>query len=116
MGDNSPAVILGLFQGRARTMKCIAIEKELKAVDPVALAAILKEEASVVWSLTMDGLLRETWFKQDSYEAVLVFEAPDVDSVKQALDKLPLVREGYISFEVIGLRPYPGLSRLFGAS
>jgi hypothetical protein len=30
------------------------------------------------------------------------------------LETLPLVREGLIAFEVIPLKPYPGLWRLFG--
>ena len=94
-------------------MKCIAIETELRAIDPVGQAKLLKEEAKVVWDLTMQGLLRESYFKKDSYEAVLIFESETVEAVREALNRLPLVQEGYIAFETIALRPYPGLSRLF---
>ena len=47
-------------------MKCIAIETELRAIDPVGQAKLLKEEAKFVWDLTMQGLLRESYFKKDS--------------------------------------------------
>ncbi len=48
-------------------------------------------------------------------EAVLVLECVDVDEARHALDTLPLVREGLITFDFIPLGPYPGFARLFAA-
>lgn len=94
-------------------MKVLAIEKELKEIDPVALEEVLRQEAEVVWELYTEGLLREHYFKEDAYEAVLVFECEDTLQAQQLVARLPLVKLGYITFECIGLRPYPGVSRLF---
>ena len=95
-------------------MKFMAIEEELKPVDTVKDAALLKEEALVVWDLMQGGVLRESYFKDDIWEAVLVFECESKAAAEASLARLPLVREGYIRFEVMGLRPYTGLQRLFG--
>lgn len=96
-------------------MKVLAIEKELKEIDPVALAEVLQKEARVVWDMYTEGVLREHYFKEDAYEAVLVFECEDVESAQKLVERLPLVRLGYITFECIGLRPYPGVERLFSS-
>jgi len=95
-------------------MKFMAIEEELKPVDTVKDAALLKEEALVVWDMLQSGVLRESYFKDDIWEAVLVFECESKAVAEASLARLPLVREGYIRFDVMGLRPYTGLQRLFG--
>ncbi|MBP8974464.1 MAG: hypothetical protein KBH93_11360 [Anaerolineae bacterium] len=45
--------------------------------------------------------------------AVLILECADADEARDALATLPLVRAGLIAFEIIALRSYPGLARLF---
>jgi len=44
---------------------------------------------------------------------VIVLEALDAAAAEAALGTLPLVEAGAISFEVVGLRPYDGWTRLF---
>ncbi len=76
-------------------------------------APYLKAEARRVWELCQAGTLREIYFRQDWPGAVLILECADADEARQALDSLPLVRAKLIDFEIIPLRPYPGLARLF---
>jgi hypothetical protein len=48
--------------------------------------------------------------------AANVEQIPDVvglEDAKKALDTLPLVKAGLISFELMPLVPYPGFARLF---
>jgi muconolactone delta-isomerase len=95
-------------------MKILALEKEIPGVAPAAFTpGLLKQEAARVWELQQAGLLRETWFRQDRHEAVLILECADAAEAQRTLATLPLVSAGLIAFEVIPLVPYPGLARLF---
>ena len=94
-------------------MKILAMEKETPGVKPEEFAQHLKSEARQVWKLYQEGCIQEFYFRQDRSEAVLILECADRDEAKQALDRLPLVQAGLISFELIPLVPYSGFSRLF---
>ena len=97
-------------------MKILALEKDVPGVAPAAFTpARLKQEAARVWELQQSGVLRETYFRADRHEAVLVLECADAAEAARTLATLPLVASGLIAFEVIPLVPYPGLARLFGA-
>ena len=94
-------------------MKILAIEKEIEGAKPEQFTAHLKAEAAQVWKLVQDGSIRETYFRADRTEAVLMLECADPSEAQRVLQSLPLVKEGLIRFEVIPLKPYSGLSRLF---
>jgi len=96
-------------------MKILALEKEISGVAPATFTPeLLKKEAARVWELQQSGLLREIYFRQDRSEAVLLLECADAAEAERTLAMLPLVSAGLIAFEVIPLKPYPGLGRLFG--
>jgi muconolactone delta-isomerase len=76
----------------------------------------LRAEAARVWELQQSGVLREIYFRQDRSDAVLVLECTDAGEAQRVLGTLPLVQAGLIAFEVIPLKPYPGLARLFGGA
>ncbi len=98
-------------------MKILAMEKEVPGVAPAAFQPHLQAEAARVWELQQAGVLREIYFRQDRSDAVLILECADVAEAQRVLGTLPLVQAGLIAFEVIPLKPYPGLARLFaGAS
>ena len=94
-------------------MKILALEKEVPGVAAAAFKPHLKAEAARVWELQQAGVLREIYFRQDRSDAVLILECADVAETQRVLGTLPLVRERLIAFEVIPLKPYPGLARLF---
>ena len=94
-------------------MKILAIERPIPGVNESAMKPWLKAEASRAWQLYEGGALREAYFREDRAEAVLVLECKDAREAQQLLATLPLVKQGYITFEVIPLRPYPGFARLF---
>ena len=70
-------------------------------------------EAARVWELVQGGIIRESYFRADRPEAVLVLECTDADDARAILASLPLVQAGLIMFEVIPLAPYSGFARLF---
>jgi len=95
-------------------MKILAMEIETEGVRPEQFAPHLKAEARCVWELYQNGTIRESYFRADRSDAVLILECRDVSEAKEMLDSLPLVQAGLISLEIIPLVPYSGFARLFG--
>jgi len=94
-------------------MKILAIEKGNPGVAAEKFKPHLKAEALRVWELYQSGVIRELYFRQDWPGALLILESKDSAEANEALNSLPLVKEGLISFEVIPLISYPGFARLF---
>jgi len=94
-------------------MKILAIEKEIEGKRQELFLSHLKSEASEVWRLYQDDVIREIYFDDENHRAILILECKDVKEAKERLSELPLVKEQLIQFEVIALSPYPGYSRLF---
>ena len=94
-------------------MKILAIEKELPG-SAGRFGPHLRAEASRVWELYQDDVIREVYFRADLHTAVLVLECDDLESAGEYLLTLPLVEVGLITFELIPLAPYTGFERLFG--
>ena len=94
-------------------MKILAMEKEIPGVTEEQFKPHLKAEALRVWELYQADVFREMYFRADRPDAVLMLECADVQMARDTLDTLPLVKEGLIAFDLIPLRPYPGLARLF---
>ena len=74
---------------------------------------ILKKEAKYIWELASKGVVRNIWFTEKTKDAILIFEAESERAVREAMDSAPLVAEGLLVYEVVGLRPYDGFERLF---
>jgi hypothetical protein len=96
-------------------MKIIAIERETPGATAEQFQPHLRAEAMQAWRLYQTGVIREWYFSQDAHCAVLMLECDDADEARQALNTLPLVREGLITFDIIPLTPYTGVERLFVA-
>jgi len=94
-------------------MKFLALEHESPDARPDDFAPLLKAEAIRIWELQQADVIRAAYFRADRPVAVLELECTSLDEACQILESLPLVETGLISFEVIPLKPYPGLSRLF---
>ena len=92
-------------------MKILALEKEAEGVNWQNAQDILKEEARQVYHLYLSDTLREIYFTENK-TAVLILETENKIVAEKLLKKLPLVKMGFISFEVMELRPYSGYDRL----
>ncbi len=93
-------------------MKILAIEKEMPGVQDPDYQPYLEAEALKAWELHQEGLIRELYFTDD-HCAVLVLEARDKNHAREIVDRLPLVQQKLIDFELIALQAYPGFARLF---
>jgi hypothetical protein len=94
-------------------MKILAIETELKKLNANSDNEILKEEAKAVLDLQQKDILREIYF-DENHCAVLMLECQDKTEAGKILSELPLVKSGFIRFEIKELHPYTGFSRLIG--
>jgi hypothetical protein len=94
-------------------MKILALEKDRPGVTSTDFSPHLQAEARAVWEMIQSGIIREIHFRDDRSQAVIILEAESTGHARATLARLPLVSAGLIDFEVIGLRPYPGLARLF---
>lgn len=94
-------------------MKILALEKEPVSAKDADFAPHLKPEAFRAWELYQTGVIREMYFRADKPCAVLILECADLAEAEQAVNSLPLVKAGLISFELVPLQPYPGFARLF---
>jgi hypothetical protein len=94
-------------------MKILALEHEIPHAAADEFQQHAKAEARQVWALVQAGVIRESYFRADRNEAVLVLECPSLDKAHEVLSTLPLVQHGLITFELIALKAYPGFERLF---
>jgi hypothetical protein len=95
-------------------MKILALEVEVVGVKAEDFGDELKKaEARQVWNLYQEGVLREVYFRADRSDAVLMLECDDLVSAYKVIDSLPMVAAKLIDFDLIPLRAYPGLARLF---
>ncbi|MBN2009660.1 superoxide dismutase [candidate division KSB1 bacterium] len=97
-------------------MKIIALEHELDGAQAADFKKYGADEARRVWELTQQDIIRGSYFRTDRNDAVLILECESADAAENALRTLPFVKYGLIRFELIPLKPYPGLARLFADS
>ena len=92
-------------------MKILAIETELKKLSTNSDKEILKEETRAVLELQQKDILREIYF-DENHCAVLMLECSSKTEAGKILSELPLVKNGFIQFDIKELHPYTGFSRL----
>ena len=93
-------------------MKILAFEVEKPGLLAADFAPHLKDEARRAWELQQAGVIRELYFRADQHTAVLVLDCPTLADAQAALNTLPLVERGLITFDLIPLIPYDGYARL----
>jgi len=105
--------------GYDRAMRFLALGSEVDISFPGRsrddAAALGRAEARQSWRLYQAGIVREISFRTDAHRSVMILEAPDEAAARAALDTLPFVRAGILTFEVMGLRAYDGWARLFAS-
>jgi len=94
-------------------MKILALEHELPNATAERFQEYAVAEARQVWALYQAGMVRESYFREDRSEAVLVLECQSLEEARVALSTLPFIQNKLITFELIPLKAYPGFERLF---
>lgn len=91
-------------------MRFIAIEKSLC---PLMLGeeVLQEQQAKQIYDLYLKNYILEMNCIEDSQEIVLKMEAISKREALAILSKLPLVRAGKSTFELIEIQPYSGFER-----
>lgn len=92
-------------------MKILAIETELDGADWEHKEETLRREAHRAYERYQEGFIRELYFNQH-HNAVLILECESVEKATAVLSTLPLVKKGWIAFNLMPLTPYTGFERL----
>lgn len=73
----------------------------------------IKPEAEKVWEYYQTDLIRSIHYITDMSGAVMMLEADNLESVRSAMDNLPMVQNQVLDIEIFPLKPYMGLETLF---
>jgi hypothetical protein len=88
----------------ARVKSEIPVEKALPFVNL---------EAARAWEFYASEQIRQMHYIADMSGAVMLWEGESVESVTQEANKLPMVKEGILTCEILPLKPYTGYASLF---
>ena len=66
-------------------------------------------EAKKVLQFMAEDFFREVYSRADGKGAVMIVEAPGVETVEERLKELPFVQNGLLDFEIYPLVPYRGI-------
>jgi muconolactone delta-isomerase len=94
-------------------MKVLAIGQIPDGVDRSEFARYQQAELRRAWQLYSEGVIREMYTRADAPNAVLMLEAPDLEQARAALDSLPMVAGGVLTFELMALGPFLHFQHLF---
>jgi hypothetical protein len=87
-------------------MKILAIAKVSPQTTLENMQPHLEAEVKHAWTLYKNGTVREMYDRQDRRGVVFVLECGSLDEARKDLDRLPLVREKLIDFEMVILEPF----------
>lgn len=94
-------------------MKILATSTDAPQANWVGRTDLLREEASLIWSLQKSEIIRDIWFTATDHNAVIVLECGSIAEAEGLLSEFPLVRLGLVDFECVQLVTYDGFERLF---
>jgi hypothetical protein len=92
-------------------MKILAISKEITDINWDGEKAVLEDEANEVYQLYLSGFLREIYFNEQQ-DAIIILECESMGKAVDLLNSLPLVKKGWIAFELMQINPYTGYGRI----
>lgn len=99
-------------ESEIKNMKFLATEKEIAHADWTNKEHLLREEAKKVYDLILDDIIKEIYF-DENHRAVIILTAQNRENAINILCTLPLAANNLIEFNLIELKPYTGLQRLF---
>lgn len=94
-------------------MQFIALSRRQPGTTQDLLAPHATEEANVAWQLHTEGVLRSVHICPDRPGSVIILECQSLSDAEAALARLPMVKDGLITFDVSRMIPYTGWAALF---
>lgn len=94
-------------------MQFLVIARVVEGVSREQVFPLVKPEVAQVWEYYATDLVRTIHYIADMSGAVLLFEAPSLEIVNEALAQFPMAKAGVLKVEVLPLKPYVGIAELF---
>ena len=101
-------------------MQFLVIIKPKPDLAEDALHPIIRKENVEAWAMVTEGILRSLWYLPPSSSGakgpggtVCILECADGAEARRQIDRLPLVRNGFVSIELLHLNPFSGFELLF---
>jgi muconolactone delta-isomerase len=89
-------------------MQFISISRRLtEKFSDAEFAEHIEAERERVRVLYRDGVVRAIWTRKDAAGAVMLIEALDETTARQAVGSLPLAQREMLEVQIVPLGPYP---------
>jgi hypothetical protein len=92
-------------------MKVFAIASAQPALTPDKLQQHMPNEVPATLKLYLEGKIEQFWFRE-KLGPIFLFNVDSVEQAKAALDTLPLVAEGLMTYEFMPVTPLKPLGLL----
>ena len=97
-------------------MKVFAVGSFAKPLTDEQRKQIMSKEVPDTLKLYLDGKIDQFWFREDQPGVVFLLNAASVEGARSILEALPLVANGYLTYEYIPVGPLKPLSLLIPPS
>ena len=94
-------------------MKLMAITHRVPGATNGQIAALQTSEVTMVWSMILEGFIREIYFDPRRPCVVLILESESEETARARLRELPMAKDRQIDFDYYALGPYRQLEHLF---
>jgi Muconolactone delta-isomerase len=94
-------------------MQVLVIARVKPGIPMEQVLPFVSAEAAQVWEFYASEQIRQMYYVADMSGAVMLWEGESVESVTQEVQKLPMLKEGILTCEILPLKPYTGYSSLF---
>ncbi|MET4020690.1 hypothetical protein HAP41_0000038595 [Bradyrhizobium barranii subsp. apii] len=99
-------------QSKGANMKVIAIGNIGKAPTPEQRQQIMPREVPATLKLYLDGKIEQFWFRQDKPGVVFLMNVESLEQAKATVEALPLVTDGFATYELMQVGPLAPLGML----
>jgi hypothetical protein len=96
-------------------MKVMAIGTIIKPLSPEQRQQIMPKEVPDTLKLYLDGRIEQFWYRQDKPGVIFLMNVESIEHAKATVEALPLVTEGFASYELMHVGPLAPLGLLIQA-
>ena len=93
-------------------MQILAIDKPKEGITEELLTPHLPQELAQTVGLYLEEKIRTFYFRKDRPGVIFLLECDSITEAREMLDKLPLVQEGLLDFDLIPIGPLKPLEML----
>ena len=81
--------------------------------DKAQVEAARAASSKALWELHLAGVMRQLYARQDNAGVVFIAEAPDPTTLSGYLAQIPLLQQGLLVGDAVGLAPFADLALAF---